>query len=509
MTQDIVPDPANGTPQQPLGQRIALGTIWIVAARLLVRSMGLISTLVLARLLVPDDFGLVAIGVTMMQLLSNFTDIGISQAVVKFRKSDREFLDTLFTISVLRGVLVSILLVITAFLSEYFYDDTRTFWVFLGIAIAPFLSGLTNPKFHEFERDLDFSKKFKLQAFAKIASVIVAVSIALIYRNFWAIIASICIGALVEMVLSYVLNPYKPRLKLSADKELVGFMGWLTGVSFVVALSNKLDTLLLPRLTNTAATGAYYIGHQLVDLATIEIATPVATAIYPGLTEQQNNTAKMNKTFLGGVEALGAIGLPLAFGTAFVAQDLVQILLGDGWEGAALVLQICTPAEGLLVIFVALQGYAVASGLTRYIFIREVIYFLFRTPLFIWAALTYGLVGAAIAAAFSTLVKWLISLVVYQHTSKGHFWEPLWQVRRSIVATIAMSAYFLALRPALPFVEELSVFLRLIADITAGGVIYMAVHMVVWRLEGEPMGVENSTLKLLQWLRTKYVTKSV
>jgi PST family polysaccharide transporter len=491
------------TPQRPLNQRIALGTIWIVAARIFVRSLGLLSTLVLARLLVPEDFGLVAIGITMMQLLSNFTDIGVSQTVVKFRKSDTQFLNTLFTISAIRGLLVCAILILTAFLADSFYDDPRTFWVFLGVSIIPVFNGLANPKFHEFERDLDFSKKFKLQAIAKISSVIVAISIAVIYQSFWAIIASIIVGTFIEMVLSYVLQPYRPTFKLSHDREIFSFMGWLTGVSFVVALNNKLDTLLLPRLTSTAATGAYYVGYQLVDLATVETTTPIASAIYPGLSEQQDQTSQMRKTFLQGVEVLGAIGLPIAFGVAFIAEDIVQLLLGDGWDDVVTILQICTPFEGLLMLFVALQGYAVARGLTKYILFREVIYFAIRMPLFIWAALTYGLVGAAVATAAGTFVKWLINMQVYQHTSGGAFWEPVWQVRRSIIASVSMAAYFFFVKHHMPLLEDLPIIFRMIFDIMAGAAFYSAAHLLAWHMEGRPRGVEKSIFGFLGWVRQK------
>ena len=392
-------NPPDENGRNSLGKRIAFGTVWVMASRLLVRGMGLINTLILARLLVPEDFGLVAIGVTLMQLLQNFSDIGVSQTVIRFRQASSQMIDTLFTLSALRGLAVAIVLLALVPLAPMLFGDPRAAGVIAAISIAPLVLGLKNPRFFEFERDLDFSRTFRLEAIAKSLSVIVAVSIALVFRTYWAIIIGILAGAVAEVCASYLLRTYRPRISFQAFSDLIGFTGWLAAVSFVTALNNKLDTLLLPKLAGASATGVFHVGHQIADIPTEEIATPMARAIYPGLSELQEDREQMNRTFLQGVEVLGAVGLPAAIGCAFVAEDLVALLLGDNWQMVAPVLQIYGPAAALVMLFAALQGFAIARDLTKVIFWREVAYFLFRTPLFIWAAFTFGLIGAIAATA--------------------------------------------------------------------------------------------------------------
>lgn len=482
--------------QRSVGHRVALGTAWIVASRFLVRSLGMISTLVLVRLLRPEDFGLVAIGVTSMQLLTNFSDIGVSQAVVKYREASRSLLDTLFTLSVLRGAVTSLLLFGLAFAAPFLFDAPRAKEVFFGICLVPLVQGLMNPKFHEFERDLDFSKKFRLQTISKLVSVATAVAVALIFRNFWAIIASLALATLVETFLSWAMQPYRPRLTLKATSEQFKFMGWLTGLSFVTALNHKLDALLLPRLTSTAVTGAYYLGYQLVDLFTLEISTPAATALYPGLSEQQDRPDDMKRTFLQGAEILAAIGLPVAFGISFVARDLMLLLGGEKWLLAVPVLQIGAPFEGLLVMMVALQGYAVARNLTKLVFLRELIFFIIRTPLFIWAAWQFGLIGAVAAASAGTFAKWLVNLGVYQQTSGAPWWEPVWQARRSFAGVAVMSLWFWGGKPLVLPLDDLPLILRLIADIVMGAGLYIVTHLALWSAEGRPAGVERVIINL-------------
>ena len=101
--------------------------------------------------------------------------------------------------------------------------------------------------------------------------------------------------------------------------------------------------MIVARFASTEDAGNYYVGLQLSELPTTELASPIARAIYPGFSALQERASDMKRAFLRGVEAMGAIALPASFGFAFVAEDLVQLLLGDKWADAAPVIKIIAP----------------------------------------------------------------------------------------------------------------------------------------------------------------------
>ncbi|MEQ8179840.1 MAG: oligosaccharide flippase family protein, partial [Amphiplicatus sp.] len=348
-----------------LGGRVARGASWIAAARLLANLLGFVSMIVVARLLAPEDFGLVAVAVTAMQLLQGISDIGVSQAVVRFRDAGRADLDTLFTLSAIRGVAIAALLALAAPFAAQFFNDPRLVAVFIAAGAYPLLSGLTNPRFFEFERAIDFSKEFVWLVGSKIASVIAAVAVAATVRNYWAVIAGLVALAATQLALSYAMRPHRPRLTLVSWRKVIGFSGWLAGVSFMAALNNKIDAFILARFVGPVGTGNFYYGFQLAELPTREFSTPVARAIYPGLSELQGETARMRAAFLKGVEALGAIGMPMSIGFAFVANDMIPLLLGAKWQGAIPLVEVLTPILGVQTLFLATQYYAMELGLTR------------------------------------------------------------------------------------------------------------------------------------------------
>ncbi len=243
---------------------------------------------------------------------------------------------------------------------------------------------------------------------------------------------------------------------------------------------------------------------QLSETAAGQIAGPLTRALYPGLSEMQGDPARMRAAFLKGVEALGVFAMPAAFGLSFVAGDFTHVVLGEKWRAAAPAIALLAPVIGLQSLFFATQSYAVALGLTRLVFFRELIFFVLRMPVFIWAAVQHGLQGAVIAAAAMGLVHVGLNLALFARAGGGAFWAPLWSARRPIVAVAAMALWFLMLRPAAAPMETVSPVLRLGADIFCGGAIYAAALWAGWRAEGRPDGVEGRALSACAALTRRF-----
>ncbi|MHA7871677.1 MAG: oligosaccharide flippase family protein, partial [Hyphococcus sp.] len=321
-------------------------------------------------------------------------------------------------------------------------------------------------------------------------------AVAVIFRTYWAIILGLVAGAATQLALSYALRPFSPRFSLASFDKVFGFTGWMTAVSIMAALNNKLDTPVLARAAGTGGAGVFFMGVQLTDMIADQLGAPLARALYPGLTSLQDEPERMRRAFLQGVAALGLIATPAAVGFAFVAEDAVTIVLGEQWRRVAMVIQWLAPVVALQSLFFAAQAYAIALGLTRLVFIREAVYFTVRFPLFVWACLHFGVEGAVWATAASGLFHVGLNLALYARASGGAFWEPLWSARRSLGGVAAMAAWFFWVRPAIPMFDGLPAPARLIADSAAGAWIYLAALSSLWVLEGRPDGPERRLWRL-------------
>ncbi|MEM8786490.1 MAG: oligosaccharide flippase family protein, partial [Pseudomonadota bacterium] len=428
----------------------------------------------------------------LMQFLQIVSDIGVAQTMIKFRRATRDEVDTLFTLSVLRGLILALIMVLSAPLAATLYGDPRIAGVFCGLALVPLLNGWINPRFYEFERELDFSREVWVASLTKVAAIAVAIGIALTFRSYWAIVLGLVAGAMTEAVLSYVVRPARPRFTLAAFSRLIGFTGWLTGVAVLVGLNNRQDLILMGAFTSKADTGAYYVGDQLALLTTEELASPIAKALYPGLTSLETDPVRMKAAFLGGVAAIGALAVPAGVGFGAIADRAVPILLGDQWAQAILVVQAFAPSLGLMAIFSSVQHYAMAQGRTALIFWRKLIFFLIRTPFFVWAVMAHGIVGAVIAALAGFVLHAGLNLALFARLSGGRFWEPVTTVWRSLIAAGAMAVWLLLFAPGVSLGPVLPPIAGLMLDVASGALIYGLVHIGLWRLVGRPAGVETA-----------------
>lgn len=205
-------------------RRAARGAGWLYASRWLERLLDFAAIALLARLLSPDDFGLVAIAASLVAIVEGLAAFDVNKALIQRREDDRDLFDSAWTLSTLRGVgSAAIMLAVAPFL-----EDPRLGDVLAVLALSPVLTGLLNPRFVAYERDLAFSKPALLSLSAKMGSVAVTLALAVVTRSYWALVAGTLTMSALTLALSYALRPYRPRATLARFRDIFGFSGWLS-----------------------------------------------------------------------------------------------------------------------------------------------------------------------------------------------------------------------------------------------------------------------------------------
>ncbi len=483
-------------PAGMLTTRVARGAAWIGMIRIALRAIGFVNTLILARLLTPDDFGLVAIAVSLMQLMQNVSDIGVAQSQIRFRDGDQGQRDLLFTLSLIRGVILGGILALLAPMLAALYGDPRLLSIMLVLAGSAFIQSLINPKFFEFERDLNYRPEFIVAVTAKLTTVVISIFVAITTGSYWAIVVGVAAGSVLQTALSYLVTSYRPRLTMKGSPALTSFTGWMTGISLLMALTNKLDPLILGRLLGAGPTGGYVVGAQLSQLATDDIATPIVRASYPGMTTIRTDPERLRRGFLIGAQAASTTALPAGVGLSLVAPEVTTLLLGPGWELAATTMMVLAPIYGLMTVFQGLQGYAYAIDAPQRVFYRQAIVLSFRIPLFVVATIVFGISGALSAAAFGGVLFILLQLRLYAQLSGRSVLEPLLAVRRSIVATLMMMVAVIGVSAALPVTETVD-FGQVLLKVCMGASVFFGTAFSLWCLGGRPDGAEARLLHVI------------
>ena len=210
-----------------LGQKIFRGTSWLLAGRLVSNLLGLASTLIAAHLLMPEDFGLMAIGLSVFAIAGSVVELPVGAALVQMKTATKSDFDTAWTINVLRGLIVAVLMLAAAWPVAVLIGDMRIAGLVAALAAYPLVTGLRNSWFEQYIRDMDFRREALVDVLSKAASIIVIVWIALATRSYWALPAGVVSAALVATIFTYILRPQLPGFSLSQFRKFFGFSLWI------------------------------------------------------------------------------------------------------------------------------------------------------------------------------------------------------------------------------------------------------------------------------------------
>jgi len=487
-----------------VGRRIAAGAAWMVLFKLADRALSLVSMLVLARLLVPADFGVVAIASSVLAFLEVFTALGLDVALISKPNVTREHYDSAWTSKVLLGLAVGVGLVIIAGPAAAFFKEPRVADVTRVLAIASFVQGFENIGVVDFRKELRFETEFRFQLAKRLIMIAITLPLAFAFRNYWALVIGSVVGRFVGVALSFVAHPFRPRFALTQVRDLMSISTWLVFSSVLYYFREQSSNIALGRLSGPRATGLYTLSYDFASLPTLQLIAPINRAVLPGLVKLSGQLEELARNALNVLSLTATLAIPAAVGLALTAPITVPLLLGNQWLDAIPVLQFLalgSAGAALLssswAVFLALQNprtpVAVDCG-----------YVVLQAVLLILLCPQFGAVGAAIAAFAAAVVIAPINYALLL-PRLGLRWRVLpLLLARPMIASLVMYA---ALRPwtvAPAHENTLQMIATLAALLTAGPLIYAATLLALWLMWRRPTGPE---LLLLEWLQPRVPTR--
>jgi lipopolysaccharide exporter len=475
--------------------RTIRGAGWGLAWRLGKRDHGLPSTLILVQLLVPADFGLLALAASFSQTIDGMMTLGTEEAVIRQPNPDRNVYDTAWTLNVIRGLTVTAIVLLSAVPVARFFDDPRLVTVLMVIALPPLLDGLSNIGTVDFRREMQFQKEFAIMVVPKLFGIAATLTAAFIHPSYTALLFGIATNQSLRSAMSYVMHPFRPRFSLRAWRGLIGYSIWTWLLTLAVLLRNRGDTLLLGRLTNSTAVGVYAIGSEVASLPTSELVEPLCRASFAGFAAANREGVSVTETFSRLMSSAVVVTLPAGLGLALVAAPLVRLAFGPGWDAAVPVLRVLGIA-GIMTVFGQISlhlmsAHSLLGRLTAVALAGAVL----RIVLLIALIPPFGVTGAAWAAAIATFVDQGATLAMaLRHLNIGAR-EFAGHIIRPVLAALAMACGVLAVARWLPEDNDT---LALAAEIGVGAIVYTAVLLLAWAAAGRPDGPEADAVQALR-----------
>lgn len=304
------------------------------------------STVVLARLLLPSDFGLIAMVTAVTGFVAMFKDAGLSMATVQRKVITHDQVSTLFWINVALSAAVMFVVAALAPAIAAFYSEPRLVWVTLALAGTMLFGGFTVQHQALLRRQM----RFKALAVVEIASmgggIAVAIAMALMESGYWSLVGMVAGTALINAVLVWVLCDWRPGLpkRGSGTAAMLKFGGKLTGFNFLNYFTRNLDNVIVGAALGATSLGLYSKAYGLLLLPIRQVNSPVSAVVIPVLSRLQDDPNRFRRFYLKAVLLISSATFPIAAYIAIDAESFVQVILGDQWMGSVPVFQWLAPA---------------------------------------------------------------------------------------------------------------------------------------------------------------------
>ncbi|SEO97951.1 lipopolysaccharide biosynthesis protein [Aquisalimonas asiatica] len=475
------------------------GAFWMVLVRFLERNVGLISTLILARLLVPEDFGLVAMAMVFFQFLKLFAQFGLQNALIRFQDADRSYYDTAWTLILLMKSGVALALVLSAPFIAAFFDEPRVQPIIYVLAGMALIEGTKNVAIVDLMKKFQFRRYFAYSLSKKVAAFTVTVSVALIYQNYWALVAGNVAGAVAGFILSYTMVAYRPWFSLERTGKIFRFSSWLFVNNVAQFIRDRGTDLIIGRMAGAAPMGTYRVAFEISNLPTSEIYAPLMRAFFPGFASIAHDRERLRRVYLDSQAVIATLTVPAGIGIVILAEPVVWTLLGANWLVAIPLIQVLGLYGVGQVLHGNRAGLFMALGQPHWISLITAIDAAVTLPLMAWLlAAGYGIEVAVWAKIVGSLVAAPLGIALVLSRLGISLWTFAAIFVRPALATAAMAALLLwafgAHRSADGAVDALT---SLAVAVPAGAVAYGLTVLALWLLSGRPAGAETRILGMV------------
>jgi len=475
-----------------LGNTLIKGSVWMLAMRWSSRFMGLVSMVVVARLLAPADFGIYAVATALIGLLDAFTDIGADIAIIRHPNPQRRHYDTAWTLKIILHGLSALLIALAAPLAAQVYADDRYEAVLQVLALSMLVQGFGNIGVANFHRQVELREDFQYQTLVQVGGVLTTLALAVLFRSYWALVLGGLARSIASVWLSYFLQDYRPRLSLSARQEMIGFSFWIMVRSVALFLIGNADRLVLGAFFSSTITGWYAVASTLATMAVFELLHPIGRALLPGLAARQGDTEwegrNLQKIFSGTATIAAAAGL----GLSALATPAVTLVYGEQFAGAG-------PMLAILALSAAASGfnqpvgqYLTVLGKVRalaVIFSLEGIAAI--TATYVLSANGFDIQGIIYARLMVAGLALMRLFYMLRSVSVIGWQDIVIAWLRPLVAGLIMYAVLWTLQRSM----SLSPFSTLALGIPLGGVVYVGTLLLLWQLMKRPPGIEDEILQ--------------
>lgn len=381
------------------------GVSWTGGLSISTKAIGFLETIILARILAPEQFGAYAIALLALGLLEVFTETGINLVLIQEKYVDK-YISSAWVISIIRGIIIMLVLLLSAPFIASFFHSSQSLTLLYFISIAPLLRGFINPSVVKLQKELLFGKNFWYRFIILFIDTAVSLAITYITKNPIGMVIGFLIGIIIEVFLSYVIVKPWPKLEFNKAHILYIFHRgkWITGSAIFDYLFYNIDKIVVGRLLGAGALGVYQLAYSIAVIPLAEIGKVFFHVVAPVMVKVSEEKSRLKNMLFKSLYAVSLITIPITLILIFFPQIFVSIL-GEKWQSIVIILPILAMVGALRALtacfWAMFTGVKKQNYTTITTFINTIGLIITIVPL----VMLFGILGASISALIGTVLS--------------------------------------------------------------------------------------------------------
>jgi len=459
-----------------LSQSVARGTTWLGSSEMFGQGLRLITTVVLARLLLPEDFGILAMAAVITEVVMRIADLGFADAIIQRKDTTSSHLSTCFWTMLGLGIILCGVTVAISPIMAGFFDNELVGPVLAVSSIAFVIAPLRIIHGSLMRKQLNFLRFSIGEVVQAVAYLAAAISMAILGFGVWSLVIGNLTGQVALLISRWTLYRWHPSLTFSIEslKDLWKFGASVTGTRAVQLLIQRLDYLILGRFLSAATLGIYHMAHRIVISSNTGLLMTVNRVAFPAFSLIQSETERLRRGFIRSIAYLSLILLPIFAGLAIVGPELVRVVLGEQWLEAITPMQILCLSGFFLAVNITVGPILRAKGRPGVELVIAIVTACLRIPALL-ISVQYGIVSVAIAVTSVSVLIFPIRLYFIKRVIGVTMIDYLITLRPAFIGTAIMTIILLPFRYTLTSILAIPDIVLLISSILLGILVYFSV----------------------------------
>ncbi|WP_159684893.1 MOP flippase family protein [Cognatazoarcus halotolerans] len=460
-----------------LARIAARGVLWTGFGQVLRQVIQVVSSVVLARLLLPADFGLLGMAIFFVGFAQLFADFGIGSAIIHRQELDQRILSSSFWFGVIVSAGLAVLVSLCAEPVAAFYGEPSLVPIVLMLSINLILTGAQAVPMARLQQQMRFADAAKAQVLSGLIAATTAIVLAFAGFGVWALVFQPIVGSTVMLALMMYFGEWRPSFTMHwpSVRSLLGFSGHVLSSSMITYATRNVDQLLIGRFIGQAALGVYSLAYQIMLYPLQHVSSVIVRVLFPTLSQIRGDVDRFSSAYLAAVGVIAFITFPLMAGLFAVADDFVVVVFGDKWVGMVLVLKVFAWLGMMQSIATTVGTIYLATGETK-LMLKVSTY---SAPVLIGgmvAGLYWGIEGVAVGYTLASFGIFYFSVRValgVANIPQSRFYASL---ARPLCGSIVMVLVVMLIVHLMSDYQEI---VRLVVAISSGVVSYVLLSFII------------------------------